>query len=104
MLKQFAVFIGLSILLVLFASYAQQGLIYIDLIYSYVSVYLAEVFQSGPMGIKIQKMLTLILLPLIITGIPASIYWAFKRNLMPYFFHTLWVVWLIILISHVMIR
>lgn len=104
MLKQFALFTGLSIVLVLFASYAQHVLIYLDLAYTYTTVSLAKIFQSGPTGIKIQKIITLMIVPLIFTGIPAVIYWSVKRKLMPYFYHVLWLIWLITLISHVMIR
>lgn len=104
MVKQFSLFIGLSIFLVLFAATAQQLLIYLDLIYTYTTVTLANVFQSGATGVKIQKVLSLMLLPLIVSGVPAGIYWGFKRQLMPYFYHILWAVWLVTLISHVMIR
>ena len=104
MLKQFSLFTGLSILLVLFASYAQQILIYLDLAYTYTTVSLTNVFQSGSTGIKIQKIITLMFLPLLFAGLPAAVYWAVKRKLMPYFYHVLWLIWLITLISHVMIR
>jgi len=104
MTKQFSILVALSILLVVFASYAQQVFIYIDLLYTYINVMLTGVFSSGATGIKIQKITTLMVLPLLITGVPASAYWLYKKKLMPYFYHVLWVVWLIILISHVMIR
>ena len=104
MTKQFSILVALSILLVVFASYAQHVFIYIDLLYTYINVMLTGVFSSGATGIKIQKITTLMVLPLLITGLPAGAYWLYKKKLMPYFYHVLWVVWLIILISHVMIR
>ncbi len=104
MLKQSIVYLILSILIVLFANYAHLGIVYIDLFYTWVALTLTPLFNHGVYGILIRNVLSLVLLPLIIAGIPALIYRAIKGKKMPFFIEITWVIWLIIVLSKVLIK
>lgn len=104
MLRQSIGYLILSIIVVLFAKYAHLLIVYIDMFYTYVNVTLAPVFNSSDLGILIRKILTLVLLPVVIVGIPALIYLAIKGKRMPYFIEITWVLWLVIVLSKVLIR
>lgn len=104
MLRQSIGYLILSIIVVLFAKYAHLLIVYIDMFYTYVNVTLAPVFNNSDLGILIRKILTLVLLPVVIVGIPALIYLALKGKRMPYFIEITWILWLVIVLSKVLIR
>jgi len=103
MLKQAILYILLSIVVVIFAKYLHILVVYIDTIFTYLSIKLAPVFSKTALGLVIRKTIVLILLPVIIVGIPALIYRAVKGKQMPYFIAVTWLVWLIIVISNILI-
>lgn len=106
MLKQGIIYLILSILVVLFAKYAFLFIVYIDMIYTYFDINLTPIFSGNSYGTLIRNVLSLTLLPVIIAGIPALIYRAIKGKgkQMPYFLELVWVLWLIIVLSKVLIK
>lgn len=104
MLKQAIIYLLLSIAIVIFANYAHLLIIYIDLVYAYINVTISPVFNSGRTGTVIRNVLTLVLIPVIIVGIPALIYRAIKGHHMPYFVEVTWLLWLILVLSKVLIH
>lgn len=104
MLKQAIIYLLLSIAIVIFANYAHLLIIYIDLVYTYINVTISPVFNSGTTGTVIRNVLTLVLIPVIIVGIPALIYRAIKGQHMPYFVEVTWLLWLILVLSKVLIH
>ena len=104
MLKQSIIYLILSILIILFAQYAHLVMVYIVMAYTFVSIKLTPLFSGTTYGIMIRNVLTLVLLPVIIAGIPALIYRAMKGHTMPYFFEATWVLWLIVVLGKVLIR
>ncbi|HBI22104.1 MAG TPA: hypothetical protein DDY37_05915 [Legionella sp.] len=104
MLKQSIIYLVISILLVLFAEYAHALIVYIVMFYTYVMIQLTPIFNAGSSGILFRKIIVLTLLPVIIVGIPALIYRAIKGRDMPYFFESVWFLWLIIVLSKVVVR
>ena len=104
MLKQSVIYLLLSIVIVIFAEYAHLLIVYVDLVYTYVNVKLSPVFNHGTTGVVIRNVLTLVLLPVIIVGIPALIYRAIKGQHMPYFIEVTWLLWLILVLSKVLIH
>lgn len=104
MLKQSIIYLVFSILLVLFAEYARLLIVYIVMFYTLVMINVAPIFNPGASGMLIQKIMVLTLLPVIIVGIPALIYRAIKGRDMPYFFESVWLLWLIIVLSKVLIH
>jgi len=104
MFRQTLIYTILSILIVLFAKYAHLLIVYIDLFFTYVNVKLTPIFSQTGWGLAIRKTLVLMLLPIVITAIPALIYRAIKGHDMPHFIAITWVVWTIIVLSEILIR
>jgi len=104
MLRQSLIYLFLSILVVVFAKYAHLLIVYIDMFFTYVNVQLAPVFSSTGWGLIIRKILVLVLMPIVITAIPALIYRAIKGREMPHFIAITWVVWTVIVLSDILIR
>lgn len=104
MLRHFLIYLLLSILIVVFAKYAHLLVVYIDVFFTYVTIKLTPIFSQTGWGIIIRKILVLMLLPLVITGIPALIYRAIKGSDMPHFIAIMWVIWTIIVLSDILIR
>jgi hypothetical protein len=104
MLRQSLIYLLLSILVVLFAKYAHLLVVYIDMFFVYINVKLAPVFNPTGWGLLVRKMLVLVILPIIIAGIPALIYRAIKGKEMPYFLPLVWVIWVIIVLSDILVR
>lgn len=103
MLKQFFIYLVLSILVVLFARYAQLIIANIDVFFSYINLKLTPIFSQTGLGFITRKVLVLMLLPLIIIGLPAVIYRAIKGHEMPHLLASVWVVWTIIVLSDILI-
>lgn len=104
MLKQSILYLILSILMVLFARYAHLVIVYIDVFYTWITIQLTPLLHGNAYETLLRNVLPLVLLPVIIAGIPALIYRAIKGRHMPYFFEAIWVLWLIIVLSKLLIR
>lgn len=103
MLKQAIIYLVLSILVVIFAKYIHLLVVYIDTFFTIISLKLAPVFSQAKIGIIIRKVITLVLLPVIIVGIPALAYRGIKGKSMPYFMELTWLLWLVIVLSNIII-
>jgi hypothetical protein len=104
MLKQGIVYFILSLLIILFATYAKIFFVYIDLFYVYLNNALLPLFGSSFMGEAIRDMLTLVLTPFLLASLPALIYWVIKRKKMPHFIVLIWLFWLILALSNYLIH
>lgn len=104
MLRQSLIYLLLSVLIVVFAKYAHLIIVYIDLFFTYINLKLTPIFSQTGWGLIIRKVLVLMLLPIIITGIPALLYRAIKGQAMPHFIAIVWVLWTIIVLSVILIR
>ncbi len=104
MLKQSLVYLSLSLLIILFASYAKTFFVYVNLFYVYLNTWLEPLFGQGLIGEAFRDMLTLMLTPFVLAGIPALIYWLVKRKKMPYFLTLIWAFWLILALSSYLIH
>ncbi len=104
MLKQSLIYLGLSIFIVVFAQYANLVMVYIVTFYTFVMMKLTPIFSGNTYGILIRNILSLVLIPLIIAGVPALIYKAIKKRPMPYFVEIMWALWLVIVLGKVLIR
>lgn len=103
MLKQALIYLGLSILIVVFAKYAHLFIVYIVMLYTYINVKIAPVFSSNHLGTLLRQVLSLVLLPVLVAAIPALIYRAIKGVQMPYFYEITWLLWLIVVLSKVLL-
>lgn len=104
LLRQTLIYFILSILAILFASYAQLLIVYIDLTYTYINLKLSPIFSTSNLGISIRNLLTLILIPVVIAAVPALFYRLIKGRHMPYFIEVTWLLWLILVLSKVIIQ
>lgn len=104
MLRQTLIYLLLSILVVVFAKYAHLLIVYIDTFFMFVNVKLSPIFSQTGWGLMIRKILVLMLLPMVITAIPALIYRAIKGREMPHFISITWIIWTIIVLSDILIR
>ncbi|MDI1351346.1 MAG: hypothetical protein PSV35_01035 [bacterium] len=104
MLRHGLIYLLLSILVVLFAKYAHLLIVYIDVFFTYINLKLTPIFSQTGWGLIIRKILVLMVLPLLITAIPALIYRAIKGREMPHFIAIAWVIWTVIVLSDILIR
>ena len=102
MLKQGLIYLILSIIIVAFSSYAGVIIDYIKSFYGFLDVWLTPIFRISETGAMIRGTLILVLLPLVLTGVPALIYRLIKKKEMPYFMEATWIVWLIIVFSNLL--
>lgn len=102
MLRQSLIYLVLSILIVLFAKYAHLLIIYIDLFFTQINLKLTPIFSPTGWGLVIRKIIVLMVLPLLITAIPALIYRGLKGREMPHFIAIVWVIWTIIVLSDIL--
>lgn len=104
MLRQSLIYLLLSILVVVFAKYANLIIVYIDIFFTFASLKLTPIFSQTGWGLIIRKVLVLMLMPIVITAIPALIYKVIKGKEMPHFIAITWVIWTIIVISDILTR
>ena len=104
MFRQSLIYLLLSIVVVLFARYAHLLIVYIDIFFTYINFKLTPIFSQTGWGLAIRKVLVLMLIPIIITAIPALIYRVIKGHDMPHFFAIVWVIWTVVVLSNILIR
>ena len=104
MLRQSLIYLLLSILIVVFAKYATTLLVFIDLFFTQINLKLAPIFSQTGWGLVIRKIIVLMVLPILISAVPALIYRGLKGRDMPHFIAITWVIWTIIVISNILIR
>lgn len=103
MLKQSLIYLILSLIVVIFASYAHLLVVYLDILYTQANLALAPLFSNSHDGVILRGVIVLTLLPICITAIPALIYRALKGHTIPYYFEATWMIWLMIVISKIII-
>jgi type IV secretory pathway TrbL component len=96
MLKQVIYLVIASLVVVLLAVYLDQALQQLSNLYTMVAGWFSEVFASGRLGSILTELLSLFLIPLVITGVIAGAYWAFRRKSFPYFNAVVWTIWLVL--------
>jgi hypothetical protein len=104
MLKQGLFYLLLSILVVVFAKYAYLLIVYISMLYTSLNVKLIPIFAHTGLGVIVRKIILLVLIPVLLTLIPALIYRLVKGKEMPYLIELTWCLWLVIVISHILVR
>lgn len=100
---QILIYFILSLLVVLLARYLHFVVVYIDLLYTYMNVLLKPLFSISESGILLRNIISLTLIPIVITGIPALIYRAIFSKRVPYYYEATWLVWLAIVVSKIII-
>lgn len=96
MLKQLSILVLLSAVLLIFAQHTQLILSYLDASHTFLNAKLSYIFNTSTAGNTTQEVTCLLVIPMTLAVIPAAIYWLIKRRMMPYFYHVLWTVWIIL--------
>ena len=104
MLKQGIIYIILSIVVVLFAKTLHLALVYLHICYDWLNLQISPIFANTLIGIGMQKVLVLTLLPILLISIPAGAYRLIKGQTMPHLFFSAWFLWLVIVLSIVLTR
>ncbi|MGL5743080.1 MAG: hypothetical protein ACRCXC_11365 [Legionella sp.] len=104
MLRHSLIYLLLSILIVVFAKYAHLVVVYIDVFFTYINLKLTPIFSQTGWGLVVRKILVLVLLPVVITAVPALIYRLIKGRDMPHFIAITWVIWTVIVLSDILVR
>mgnify|MGYP006075116589 CR=1 FL=1 len=104
MLKHLGIIVVLSFLLLIFSHHSQMVLVFLNNAHSLLNEKLSYIFTSSTVGNTFQETTCLLLIPFALAGIPASIYWVVKRHLMPYFYHVVWGIWIVLFTSLMILR
>ncbi len=88
-----------SMLVVFLAQYIKIGLIYLDILYAHVSLYISPIFSNSGNGAITRTITILTIMPLMMSGPPALLYRFVKKKPMPYFFELTWFFWLVLVLS-----
>lgn len=60
---------------------------------SWLANYVGDVFTNSGTGGWIKRTLTFLSVPLVVTFVPAGLYWCFKRSAMPHIKEIFWLLW-----------
>ena len=94
-IKHFLVLTILTIIVLLAHNFIHSGLDLWMNLQSWLANELGDIFSNGGAGSWIKKVLTFLAVPLVVTFIPAGIYWCMKRTAMPHIKEIFWGLWLI---------
>lgn len=100
----YLIYLGLSILVVLFSSYTNELARLIVTFYHWIDTHIEVFFSTTPSGLNLRHVFSLVICPLIITGIPALAYRFIKGGLMPYYIEATWLIWILLVLSKVLVR
>jgi len=104
MLKQLIVLILLSLGVIFGTQHIQPIILLLVSCRDWISQLLLQVFAGGEIGSIIRNLIAMLAMPIALASIPAAVYWLSKRRMFPYFFHCVWVLWLIQTTAIIMLR
>lgn len=99
MLKNVVILILLSIVAIFFKIELAAVLHFLVVVHNKIASWIAPIFSGQQIGVMIQSVLSLILLPLLLVLVVAGLYWVIKRGKMPYVVEAMWGVWIILLVT-----
>ncbi len=104
LLKQSLIYLLLSVIVILFTTYAHMLIIYVDMLYTYINLKLIPLFDHSYTTTVIRKLILLVLIPLAMAAIPALIYRLIQGKNFPHFVALTWGIWLVVVLSNILIR
>lgn len=99
MLKQSLIYLLLTILIVIFSNALHHVVLYITWSYKEIYAFILPYFHPNTQGQFIIRLILFIIIPLILTSIPAFLYKLICRKDFPYFMELLWGTWTILTLS-----
>jgi hypothetical protein len=101
MVKNILMIITFSVIAMLIDSNLGHILRYILMVHDKIADSLGAIFSNAPAGRMIQETIALIIIPVICGVIVALIYWLVKRHEMPHIIASVWVAWVILVVTMV---
>lgn len=95
MIKHLTYILFISIAILLLQQYLADVLNWLASLQSIIMGWLRPIFANGVTGRLIKGSIVLLTVPLIVTFVPAGIYFMINRERMPYTYHVLWGSWLV---------
>jgi len=99
MFKHLLYLLGASILAILFIHQVVLLLQFVNSGHAFITTQLSQLFTGGRMGEIARASIALLIIPIVVGFIPGGVYWGMKRKEMPFLYHTIWIVWIILLTS-----
>jgi hypothetical protein len=96
MLRHILALIIFSIVVILFRAQFGEFLHFVGYWHTWLGSKLLMIFSTSNTGELISHVLALVFIPIIISLIPAFIFWVFRRREMPYMVTVTWVLWIIL--------
>ena len=100
----YLIYLALSILVVLFSTYAYAFVRFVINVYQYVDAHISVFFSHSQSGLDLRHVFALVICPLLFSGIPALSYRFIKGSPMPYFIEVTWLIWLLLVISRIFMQ
>lgn len=100
----YLVYLILSIVVVIFSKYVNEAVNFVVYLYDYIDDLLNILFSNSKAGILSRGSFALVICPLLITGVPAIVYYAIKKTKMPYFLEATWLIWMIVVLGNTIIK
>lgn len=108
MLKHIGIHIGLlivlSFLLLIYSHHSQMFLAHLHNAHIFLNEKLSYIFTTNAVGNTFQETTCLLIIPFSLVSIPALCYWVVKRRLIPYFYHMVWGVWIVLFTTLLILR
>lgn len=76
-------------------SYAKEAIQILLHAHHWVSEILTSIFSGDKAGSLARELIALLCLPILVSLIPALLYWVIKKRWFPYFMDFVWIIWLI---------
>ena len=100
MAKQAILLLILSVIAMFLQNQLAQVLVFLLHLHNIIVDALSRLtVHFGSVGVIVQGIVALIILPLVVGFIVTGLYWLVKHMTMPYTMSVIWIVWLILLIS-----
>lgn len=95
MIKHIIVLLLFSLAVIFGAHHIHPIIVVLLSSHDWISQLLLQVFTGGQAGNTARQLIALLAIPVFIALIPALVFWVARRRFFPYFFQTIWVLWLI---------
>ncbi len=99
MLKHALILIGVTVAAILFQGQLAHVVHWLLQFHNMIAGWLGSVFASDTAGHVIQGSLALIAIPIIASIVAAIAFWAFKRDPSPHILLTMWIAWMVMLVT-----
>lgn len=96
MLKHIISLIIASLLVLLLAQYLTIGLHWLQTLNGDFYNYSKSIFTGKSVGAILRQLIGLLLIPIVLAGVPALLYYAVYRKSMPHFNEVIWVLWIVL--------